>query len=129
MKSKNHHKRIILAGGLAVYFSIPLMVQPKICPTVVPTQEARFVMPHIAAPLQTALLSVLSMQQYPRCFAPISLAGQTQKGWPFVIAEPIRAQSYTAYTFWNRLFSGLATTACVLFAVTRIFKSRKELNK
>lgn len=83
-------------------------------------------MAHVSKPMQTALLSVLSLQQYPSCFAPIGRAGQSDKGWSYVVADAIQNQAYSAYKFWNNLLAGLVALISAFFTISKIRKLSKE---
>ncbi len=83
-------------------------------------------MSHVSKPLQTALLSVLSLQQYPSCFAPIGRVGPSDRGWSYVVADAIQNQAYSAYKFWNNLLVGLVVLISGFFTISKIRKLSKE---
>lgn len=128
MKSKNHHKYIIAGFVLATVFLLSQLIQPKQCQQNETEQNAGYVaLAHISEPAKTAVLSVLSLQMYPNCYAPSARTIEEGAGkWPPHIAAALSQKSYTAYRHWNTFFANCAALICIYVAVAGIKKYYKD---
>lgn len=112
------------AGTMIVFLMLPQAFHPKLCHDTNSIHGGLFHSPHIEEPAKNAVLSVISLQQYPACFAPLQEV--SGKGWVYRIAGALKARAYDTYRHWNFFISLFGTGFFISYILSIHARNRKE---
>ncbi|MGB4882832.1 MAG: hypothetical protein WBO82_07345 [Neisseria sp.] len=126
MKLKKHRKSTLILLAIIVCLTVGLLIKPPLCGirSLSSSAMTRYQAEHVSEPAKTAVLSVVTAQQYPNCYAPLSIA-ESKRGWTYPMAQAIRSYGYSSYVYWNNFISILLIVIGLAFLVNRYVKNRK----